>query len=47
MGTTIVIIFFVVVVVGGVMWGRYTIKKDIARIQNEEEQMEKLHKLQN
>ena len=47
MGTIIVIIFFVVVIVGGIVWGRYTIKKDITRIQHEEEQMEKLHKLHN
>lgn len=47
MGTTLVLVLFIVVVTAGVMWGRYTIKKDIARIQNEEEQMEKLHKLHN
>ena len=45
MGTFIVVVMFVLVVAAGIFWGRNTIKREISRVEHDDQQLDKLHKM--
>lgn len=40
-----VLIFLIIVIVVGYLWGKNTIKKDMARTEQDDKELDKLHKL--